>query len=159
MPDFDPAAADLVLAAAFADWALTDELQRRLAADGFADARVADGVVYQHLVEAPRSIGALAERLGVSQQAASKAVADLERRGYVLRRPDPADARSRLVALTTRGEDLIAAGRRHRAAITEELAARLGPRRLESARRLLLEVAGALGATDAVRRRRVRPPR
>jgi DNA-binding MarR family transcriptional regulator len=158
-PSFDPARADLTLAAAFADWALADEMQRRLAAEGFADARVADGVVFQHLVGRSRSIGALAERLGVSQQAASKAVADLERRGYVLRAPDPDDARSRLVALTTRGEELIEAGRRHRAALQEELAERLGPRRVESARRLLLDVVDALGATDAVRRRRVRPPR
>jgi DNA-binding MarR family transcriptional regulator len=159
MADFDPAAADLVIAAAFADWALADELQRRLAADGFADARVADGVVYQHLVEEPRSIGALADRLGVTQQAASKAVADLERRGYVVRAPDPADARSRLVSLTPRGEELIAAARGHRAAIGEELAERLGPRRVESARKLMLDVADALGATEAMRRRRVRQPR
>jgi DNA-binding MarR family transcriptional regulator len=159
MPDFDPAGADLVIAAAFADWALTDELQRRLAADGFADARVADGVVYQHLVEEPRSIGALADRLGVTQQAASKAVADLERRGYVVRAPDPTDARSRLVSLTPRGEELIAAARGHRAAIAEELAERLGPRRVESARKLMLDVADALGATEAMRRRRVRQPR
>jgi DNA-binding MarR family transcriptional regulator len=148
-----------VIAASFAGWALTDEVQRRLAADGFPDARVADGVVYQHLVTGPRAVGALAERLGVTQQAASKAVADLERRGYVARTPDPADARTRLVRLTERGEALIAAARRHRAAIEEDLAERLGPRRLESARRLLLDVADALGAAEAVRRRRVRPPR
>ena len=42
------------------------------------------------------TIGALAERLEVTQQAASKSVADLERRGYVERTPDPDDARARL---------------------------------------------------------------
>ena len=86
---------DLSLASLFAGWALADELQRRLAADGFADVRFADGFVFQHLVGEPVTIGALADRLAVTQQAISKSVADLERRGYVERRPDPDDARAR----------------------------------------------------------------
>ena len=90
------------------------------------DLRFADGVVFQHLVAGPRTIGALAERLGVSQQAASKAVADLERRGYVRREADPGDGRARLVALTARGDAAIEAGRRHRAAVEAELAAGSG---------------------------------
>ena len=150
---------DLSLASLFAGWALADELQRRLAADGFADVRFADGFIFQHLVEEPVTIGALAERLGVTQQAASKSVADLERRGYVERRPDPDDARARRVALTARGERAIEAARVHRAAISAELAERLGPRRAEAARRLLLDVIADLGADTAVRNRRVRPPR
>ena len=42
--------ADLSLASLFAGWAMADEIQRRLAADGFADVRFADGFVFQHLV-------------------------------------------------------------------------------------------------------------
>jgi DNA-binding MarR family transcriptional regulator len=150
---------DLSLASLFAGWALADEVQRRLAADGLGDLRFADGFVFQHLVPGPLTVGALAERLGVSQQAASKAVADLERRGYVRRTPDPADARARLVELTPRGSQAIEGGRKHRAAIAGELAERLGPRRVEAARRVLLDVVEDLGAATAVRARRVRPPR
>ena len=149
---------DISLASLFAGWAMADELQRRLAAEGLDDIRFADGVVFQHLVEGPLTIGALAERLGVSQQATSKSVADLERRGYVARRPDPDDARARLVVLTARGEAAIAGGRHHREAIAAELAARLGPRRVEGARRVLVDVVRDLGAEGAVRGRRVRPP-
>jgi DNA-binding MarR family transcriptional regulator len=149
---------DLPLAALFAGWALADEVQRRIAADGMADLRFADGVVFQHLVPGPMGIGALAERLGVSQQAASKAVADLERRGYVRREADPADGRARRAALTARGEAAIAAGRRHRAAVEAELAERLGPRRVEAAQRTLLDALEAFGGAEAVRGRRVRPP-
>lgn len=149
---------DLSLASLFAGWAMADELQRRLGADGFADIRFADGFVFQHLVEEPRTIGALADRLGVTQQAVSKSVADLERRGYVARTADPDDARARRVALTARGRDAIEAARRHREAIVDELAEQLGPRRVEGARRLLLDVIAGLGADTAVSHRRVRPP-
>ena len=158
MADFDPAEADLSLASLFTGWALADELQRRLAVDGFADARFADGVIFQHLIAGALTIGALAERLEVSQQAASKSVADLEKRGYLTREPDPADARARLVVLTERGEAVIAAARRHRAAIDAELRKALGADRIESARLLLVDTLHHLNATPALRTRRVRPP-
>jgi DNA-binding MarR family transcriptional regulator len=155
---YDPRAVDLSLAAMFAGWALADEVQRRIAADGLGDLRVADGVVFQHLVAGPRAIGDLAARMGVSQQAASKAVADLERRGYLRRESDAADGRTRRAALTARGEAAVDAGRRHRGAIEAELVERLGPRRVEDARRTLVDVVEALGGAGAVRGRRVRPP-
>jgi DNA-binding MarR family transcriptional regulator len=158
MNPVDPRDADLSLASLFAGWALADEVQRRIAADGLDDLRMADGVVFQHLVPGPQPIGELAARLGVSQQAASKSVADLERRGYVRREADPADGRTRRAALTARGEAAIAAGRRHRAAVEAELAERLGAERVEAARRTLVDVLDALGGTAAVRSRRVRPP-
>jgi DNA-binding MarR family transcriptional regulator len=150
---------DLPLASLFAGWAMADELQRRLAAGGMEDLRFADGVVFQHLVEGPRSVSSLAERLEVSQQAASKAVADLERRGYLSRAADPDDARAKRVALTARGRAAIEAGRVHRAAIEAELAERLGPQRVDAARQLLNEAVGELGAEAPVRGRRVLPPR
>ena len=109
--DYELADADLPLAALFAGWAMADEVQRRIAADGMGDLRLADGVVFQHLVPGPIAIGALAERLGVSQQAASKAVADLERRGYVERVTGAEDGRVRHVSLTDRGRAAIEAGR------------------------------------------------
>jgi DNA-binding MarR family transcriptional regulator len=149
---------DLPLAALFAGWAMSDELTRRIAADGLDDLRFADGVLFQHLVEGPRTIGSLAERLEISQQAASKAVADLERRGYVERGADPDDARVRRVALSERGRAAIEAGRRHRAAIESELSQRLGERRVEGARQLLNEVLAELGGDAPVRGRRVLPP-
>jgi DNA-binding MarR family transcriptional regulator len=158
MASFGPRAADLPLAALFAGWAMADEVQRRIAADGLEDLRMADGVVFQHLVPGPLAIGELAGRLGVSQQAASKSVADLERRGYVRRAADPADGRARHAALTERGEAAIAAGRRHRAAVEAELATRLGAERVEAARLTLVDVLEALGGGAAVRGRRVRPP-
>lgn len=158
-PAFELPDADLSLLSLFAGWALADELQGRLAADGFSDLRFADGLVFQQLVPGPATVGALAAAAGVTQQAASKAVTDLERRGYVSRGADPDDGRARRVALTARGEAAVAAGRRHRADLDDELARRLGPRRVAAARRLLADAVEALGGAERVRARRVRPPR
>jgi len=157
--EFDPADADLSLAALFTGWALADELQRRLTADGYGDSRFADGVVFQHLVTGPVTITTLAERLGVTQQAASKTVADLQRRGYVTRRTDPTDARAKEVVLADRGEQLIAAARKHRATLDKELRKALGATRVEEARRLLVDALTHVGASPALRARAVRPPR
>ena len=157
--EFDPAAADLSLASLFAGWALADELQATLAADGFEDSRFADGVVFQHLVGGPLTISALAERLGVTQQAASKSVADLEKRGYVAREADPGDARARQVVLAERGQAVIEAARKHRAAVERRLHKALGADRVEAARLVLVEVIDHLGASPSLRTRTVRPPR
>ena len=45
----------------------------------------------------------LAERLQVTQQAASKAVADLRKRGWLRQQVDPQDARARRIGLTETG--------------------------------------------------------
>jgi DNA-binding MarR family transcriptional regulator len=123
------------------------------------DSRFADGVVFQHLIAGPLTITTLAERLKVSQQAASKSVADLQKRGYLSREPDPADARARLVVLTERGEAVIASARKHRAAVDADLRTALGAERIESARLLLIDTLNHLGATPTLRARRVTPPR
>jgi DNA-binding MarR family transcriptional regulator len=157
--EFDPAESDLSLASLFTGWALADDIQRRLAADGFEDSRFADGVVFQHLVAGPVTISTLADRLNVTQQAASKSVADLEKRGYLSREPDPADARARQVVLSARGEAVIAAARRHRAALDSELRQALGDDRVEATRLLLVDVINLLGAAPALRARTARPPR
>ena len=66
-------------------------------ARGFTGLRFSHGFLVQRLVEAEQAIAALAAALEVTQQAVSKTVAELEGLGYVRRRPDPRDARVRLV--------------------------------------------------------------
>lgn len=154
-----PSTLDLPLTALFAGWAMTDEVQRRLAERGFGELRFNDGVVIQHVLAAPLSITALAERMGVTQQAASKAAADLERRNLLRREPDPADARTKLLHLTGHARDAVDATRTLRRELQEELEAEFGAARLEDARSLLAAVIGRYGGDDAIRGRRVRPPR
>jgi DNA-binding MarR family transcriptional regulator len=49
----------------------------------------------------------LAETLGCSRAAVSKTLAKLEKRGFVERRPSPADRRAALVTVTPAGCDAI----------------------------------------------------
>jgi DNA-binding MarR family transcriptional regulator len=151
----DPRALDPVLAATLTGLAVNDAVLRRIHAAGFPDLRTSHGFLFQHLVAGPLPIGALARRMGVSQQAASKAAGELERLGYLARSPDPADGRVRRIGLSARGEAALRAGREARAALAAELAAHVGDDRLEAMRGALLDVLDALGGAEAVRGRRV----
>ena len=149
---------DLSLVALFAGWAMADEVQRRLAAEDWPDLRFSDGVVIQHVLAGELTITELAGRMGVTQQAASKSVADMERRGLLVRVPAPGDARARHLRLTATGQDSVAAARRLRADLDAELADAFGAQRVADAQALLAGVVDRLGGSGAVRARRVRPP-
>ncbi|UJW31796.1 MarR family transcriptional regulator [Saccharothrix sp. AJ9571] len=157
-PPIEPSRTELSLIALFAGWAMTGEVQRRMGGDGFGELRFNDGFVVQHVLAGPLTVSALATRMGVTQQAASKAVADLVRRGVLTRKPAPGDGRARLLELTGFGRDSIESARRHRAALESELEAEWGAGRVADARALLTEILHRLGGAEAVRGRRVRPP-
>jgi DNA-binding MarR family transcriptional regulator len=59
----------------------------------------------QWLTEGPMSLSALAEAVRVDAPYATLIVDSLEERGLVERRPDPADRRRKLVALTPAGKE------------------------------------------------------
>jgi DNA-binding MarR family transcriptional regulator len=149
---------DLSLLALFAGWTMADELRRRMTAQGSGDLRFNDGVVLQHVLAAPLSITDLAERMGVTQQAASKAVADMERRGLLVREPSPGDARVKLLHLTDRADRAVQAARAQRAALDAELADEFGADRIDQTRALLAAIVARFDVDESVRGRRVRPP-
>jgi len=82
----------------------------------------------------------LAVRLRVSKQAVNYLLGELERAGYLERRADPDDLRSRRVALTPRGESAIRTIREAVSEIEGEWEAQLGPKRFDQLRRLLREL-------------------
>jgi DNA-binding MarR family transcriptional regulator len=149
---------DAVLLLQFIDRLLAERVVAGLGTAGFDDIRESDGYVFQHIVDGPRPVSELAARLGITQQGASKAVADLERRGYVVRRPDEHDARIRSVELTDRGRAVIEFNRRQRAKLNALIDRTLGPRAV-SFRRDLTTLGDRLGVAVAVAERRLRPPR
>lgn len=155
----DLAELDVGTLSLFFGQAFVDEVQRRLAAKGFTGLRVSHGYVIQHVVAAPRTISELAERMGVTQQAASKATAELVALGYLESQVDATDARVRLIGLSSRGHAAVRAARRARAALERELDEAHGAAELRKLRKTLGALLRDLGGLPAVRARRVRPPR
>jgi DNA-binding MarR family transcriptional regulator len=83
---------------------LDEEAVRRLAAvEGAPRLRRSHTALLPHIDLEGTRISDLAERLGVSKQAVSELVDDLEAVGVVARAPDPDDARARRVSFTAKG--------------------------------------------------------
>jgi DNA-binding MarR family transcriptional regulator len=70
---------------------------------GFSDLRPAHANVFPFLTPEGASVSELAAHARVRKQTMAEAVDQLERLGYVERRPNPRDRRSRLVFPTARG--------------------------------------------------------
>jgi DNA-binding MarR family transcriptional regulator len=82
----------------------------------------------------------LATRLGMSKQALNYQLGELERLGYLERRPDPDDARGRRIAVTERGVAVVGVIRDAVADIEATWARQLGAERFDQLRGLLLEL-------------------
>ncbi|GHH13806.1 MarR family transcriptional regulator [Streptomyces rubradiris] len=82
---------------------LAQRIHEGVVARGFPGLRPAHGFAFARLAPAGATVTDLAAHLGVTKQAASQLVDEVERKGYVERRPHPGDARARLVVLTERG--------------------------------------------------------
>ena len=125
-----------------ADQEFVRELRATTAAQGFDDQGRSDGFVLRTLGAGPTTISGLAERLEITKQGASQIADDMERRGYVERRPDPADARARQLHLTARGEAVLSAARRFHQAYERKLRRRFGDEAIDTVRDVLTEMAG-----------------
>ena len=149
---------DLGYLALFVGQRVNEQVLEDIHAAGFTGLRHAHGYVFQHLLGGPRSISELAGLLEVTQQAASKTVAELESLGYV-EKTESGDARVRRVALSARGQAAVEKTRAVRAGLQKRFERQHGARAVEEARKLLAAVLTSLGGAEAVRARRVRAPR
>ncbi|HKQ70786.1 MAG TPA: MarR family transcriptional regulator [Polyangiaceae bacterium] len=141
----------------FVGQCLNERVLAELRERGHEKLRISHGYVIQHLVGADRTINELAERMGVSQQAASKAAAELSSLGYIAD-AETDDARTRRVGLSPKGRAMLDETRRLRDALERELVRGSTGRAVADARRVLAAMLEKLGGADAVRRRRVREP-
>ena len=82
----------------------------------------------------------LARRANMSPQAMGELVDELEQLGYVVRRPDPTDRRAKLITLTRKGHECIAAGIATIDGIERQLTDRLGKRGHQQLRSLLTKL-------------------
>lgn len=79
----------------------------------------------------------LARKARMTPQSMSELVDELVEMGYVVRRPDPADRRAKLIVPTKRGREAIAAGRKTIEGIEEQISEILGARRHRELRGIL----------------------
>jgi DNA-binding MarR family transcriptional regulator len=93
-----------------------EDVDTALRAAGLDGIRAPHANVFPFVPPGGIAVSELARRANMRKQSMAEAVEQLERAGYVERRPDPRDRRARLVVLTERGEAVrsvaIAAGRR-----------------------------------------------
>lgn len=136
---------------------VSERIVADLARSGLADLRESDGYVFQHLQSGPRTVSDLAGKLGITQQGASKAVADLARRGYVAIEPDPDDRRARAVSLTERGWKAIRRGRTSRERFARDIERAVGAAQAAEIQRSLVAVTELLGGFEVLGQRNLRP--
>jgi DNA-binding MarR family transcriptional regulator len=120
--------------------AVASHLLRALHENGFDDI---DGSYISVLVgPGPEGLrpSELAIRTRMTKQALNKLLGNLERNGYIERRPDPDHRRVRRIALTDRGRALIPVIRGVVAETEHEWAAALGKDRFAQLRELLIEL-------------------
>jgi len=86
---------------------LIDDLHAELEQQGHTGLRPLHGFVLQAIGRHGTTAAELGRRLGVSKQAAGKTIDTLQRLGYVLRVPDSADQRQKIVVLTAYGVDAL----------------------------------------------------
>jgi DNA-binding MarR family transcriptional regulator len=126
----------VLLLVVLAERHLAEGLQAHLVAEGFDDHRVVHHNVMAHVTHAGIRLTELAVEAGVTKQAMSELVIDLERLGYLQRTPDPHDGRAKLIGFTDKGRAAVDAAMR----AFEKMDDALGDRSVRSLRRGLLAV-------------------
>lgn len=126
----------VLLLIALAERHLVEALQAHLVAAGFDDHRVVHHNVMAHVTYEGIRLTELAARAGITKQAMSELVIDLERLGYLMRTADPDDRRAKLIGFTDKGRAAVREATRTFA----EMESALGERSLRSLRRSLLTI-------------------
>ena len=119
-----------------------------LAQAGFGDIRSGEAKVFPFVPDAGIPVTELAQRAGVRKQTMAQSVDHLERAGYLERRPNIHDGRSRLVFLTERGRKVQPAVAASGDAVEQHWGHLVSPEDLETVRRLLRRLLGRIAETN-----------
>jgi DNA-binding MarR family transcriptional regulator len=120
------------------------EIQSALRDAGFDDINPSAANVFTFLTAEGATVSELANLAHVRKQTMAQTVEQLERSGYVARRPDPSDGRSRLVFLTARGRRIPPVTHKAAAAVEKRWARVAGAAELETLRVSLLSLLNRL---------------
>jgi DNA-binding MarR family transcriptional regulator len=123
--------------------AMEREVLDALAEAGFDDVTLAQARVFQRINPDGSRLTELAERSGLTKQAVSEVIPELEELGYVTREPDPRDKRAKIVKLTAKGRQATLTGRRLFAEIEAEWAEQFGDELLAALREAAERIAAA----------------
>jgi len=99
---------------------MVDEITERLEASGFPDSPPSFHPIFENIDPEGTRLTVLANRAGLTHQSVGEVVAELERRGYIERIPDPSDGRAKFVRLTDEGRALVRVAIQHIDAIEHE---------------------------------------
>jgi DNA-binding MarR family transcriptional regulator len=119
------------------------QLHDDMAAHGYDDLGRSDGVVFRMLNYQPRTVSELADHLEISKQGTAQIIDDMQDRGYVVRTPDPNDARAKLVALSPRGRSALDVARRFHRSYERRLTHLHGAEAIDGLRAVLQTMADA----------------
>ena len=122
------------------------DIESALREAGFGDVRPAHSNVFPFVPPEGITVSELAELARVRKQTMAQAVDQLERMGYVERRPNPRDRRSRLVFLTERGASVKPVTHATAARVEKRWAELTSPDELEALRASLLRLLTELKA-------------
>jgi DNA-binding MarR family transcriptional regulator len=129
--------------------ALNNLVPVRLAEQGHDAIRPAHAAVFEHLDDTGTTVSQLAERAQITKQAMAELVEHLETQGYVVRRPNPADGRSKLVLPTERGIEVVAIAQAMVPEVEALVADAVGARRAEALRQDLTVIQRAAEVSGA----------
>ncbi|RYZ03653.1 MAG: MarR family transcriptional regulator [Myxococcales bacterium] len=110
--------------------------------------RASHTALFPHLTSEGVRGADLAKKLGVTKQAVSQLVAELEYWGVVEQVEDPKDGRAKLVRFTPKGEQGLLHGLSVLSALETELGDKIGKRRMQELHTALLALEGALLEED-----------
>jgi DNA-binding MarR family transcriptional regulator len=114
------------------------EIEGALREGGFSDIHPAAANVFPFVPPEGITVSELADLARVRKQTMAQAVDQLERTGYVERRPNPRDRRSRLVFLTDRGASVPPVTHAAAERVEQRWAELTSPEELEALRAALL---------------------
>ena len=92
----------------WAEQAVAQQLLAGLKERGYDDVSMAELRLMQQLCLSGARITELAERMKLSKQAIGQLIDSLEKKGLVVRSPDPEDRRAKTISYTTQGYQFIA---------------------------------------------------
>jgi DNA-binding MarR family transcriptional regulator len=110
--------------------------------------RASHTALFPHLTSEGVRGADLAKKLGVTKQAVSQLVAELEYWGVVEQVEDPSDGRAKLVRFTHKGEQGLLQGLAVLNELEQELGEQIGKRRMQELHAALLSLEAALTSGD-----------